>query len=162
MRRLVSRISNSSSFVSWLLKSMMLGHTNIDGGVDLTTPLGHETIRSSFDWCSRTRIGERPCVSVSSKRWACFSSVLCVSIVAMPTGYKIVISRALGCMAFIALNPQAQAPSGFGAINAIHVHPSRPWYNYYMYMHVRIWLYFEDACSHTNQSWVTIFKIVPI
>ena len=27
MRRLVSRISNSSSFVSWLLKSMMLGHT---------------------------------------------------------------------------------------------------------------------------------------
>ena len=29
MRRLVSRISNSSSFVSWLLNSMMLGHTSM-------------------------------------------------------------------------------------------------------------------------------------
>ena len=29
MRRLVSRISNSSSFVSWLLESMMLGHTSM-------------------------------------------------------------------------------------------------------------------------------------
>ena len=50
MRRLVSRISNSSSFVSWLLKSIMLGHTSrFDSRVNLTTPLGHETIRSSTD-----------------------------------------------------------------------------------------------------------------
>ena len=48
MRRLVSRISNSSSFVSWHLKSMMFGYVN-DGRVDLTTPLGHEIIRSLID-----------------------------------------------------------------------------------------------------------------
>ena len=37
-------------------------------------------------------------------------------------------------MAFIDLDPWAQAPSGLGAINAIH--PSRPWYNYYIYISV--------------------------
>ena len=45
----VSRINNSSSFIFWLLKLMMLGHTNIDGRVDLITPLDHDTIRSSTD-----------------------------------------------------------------------------------------------------------------
>ena len=34
------------------------------------------------------------------------------TMVAVPTGYKMVISRALGCMAFIDLNPQMHAPLG--------------------------------------------------
>ena len=45
-------------------------------------------------------------MSVSSKMslfFSLFPSVLCVSMVAMPTGYEIVISRTLRCMAFIAL-----------------------------------------------------------
>ena len=56
---LVFRIVNSSSFVSWLLSStlqvmltMVVHRQESDGCtscVDLTTPLGHETFRSSID-----------------------------------------------------------------------------------------------------------------
>ena len=44
--------------------------------------------------------------------------------VAMPTGYKLVISRALGMHGIYCPQPSGTRPSGFGAINAIH--PSRP------------------------------------
>ena len=51
----------------------------------------------------------------------------------MPTGYKLVISRALGMHGIYCPQPSGTRPSGFGAINAIH--PSRPWYNYYVCSH---------------------------
>ena len=52
-------------------------------------------------------------------------------MVAVPTGYKIVISRALGMHGIYWPQPSGCfTPSCFGAINAIH--PSRPWYNYYI------------------------------
>ena len=48
----------------------------------------------------------------------------------MPTGYKIVISCALGMYGIYCTQPSGRfAPLCFGAINAIH--PSCPWYNYY-------------------------------
>ena len=57
-----------------------------------------------------SRGGEWLCKTGSSKTslsFLYFSSVLCVSTVAMPTGYKIVYHMHSGCMAFIALSPLA-------------------------------------------------------
>ena len=45
MRRLVSRISNSE--LCFLASKVDDAWSHFDGCVDLTTPLGHETIRSS-------------------------------------------------------------------------------------------------------------------
>ena len=59
------------------------------------------------------------------------SSFLSVSMVAMPTGYKTVISPALGMHGIYCTQPlDCFVPSCFGAINAIH--PSCPWCNYYL------------------------------
>ena len=67
----VGLLVNSSSFVSWLLSSIlqvtltMVVHRQESDGcscVDLTTPLGHETFRSL-----RTRLSEQLCVSILSK-----------------------------------------------------------------------------------------------
>ena len=52
----------------------------------------------------------------------------------MPTGYKLVISRALGMHSIYCPQPSGTRPSGFGAINAIH--PSCPYYNYSLYAHI--------------------------
>ena len=90
-----------------------------------------------FDWRSRTGLRERLCVSVLSKialPFLSFFSILCVSMVAMPTGYKLVISRALRDAWHLLPSTLGRfAPSCFGAINAIH--PSRPWYNYYIHIY---------------------------
>ena len=62
-RSLVLRIVNSSSFISWLLSSMlqvtlmMVVHRQESNGcMDLTTPLGHETFRSSIDIDSESNL----------------------------------------------------------------------------------------------------------
>ena len=58
-------------------------------------------------------------------------------MVAVPTGYKIVITRALGMHGIYCTQPSGRfAPSCFGAINAIH--PSRPCYNYYIHLSLRL------------------------
>ena len=75
----------------------------------------------SADLYSRT-ISSKISLSVLS-----FSSVLhvCVSIVAVPTGYKIVISCALRMHGIYCTQPSGYfAPLCFSAINAIH--PSHP------------------------------------
>ena len=70
--------------------------------MDLTTPLGHETLRSSID--VRELDSETGLIhAISSKISLPFLSFLvfyCVSILAMPTGYKLhlVISCALGIL----------------------------------------------------------------
>ena len=134
MRRLVSRMSNSSSFVSWLLESMMLGHTSMVVSIwphpSVTRP--SEVRRDWHSSWTPLELGERLCVSVSSKRRACFSlfSSVLVSMVAMPTGYEIVISRTLGMHGIYCPQPSGTRLLCFSAINAIH--PSRPWYNYYL------------------------------
>ena len=100
----------------------------VAGCVDLTTPLGHEMPKSSIAWA---RLWERPCVSISSKMslsflsfWV-FYAYLCM--VAMPTGYKLVISCALRVHGTYCPQSSGARSSGFGAIKAIH--PSLPWYN---------------------------------
>ena len=138
---------------------MMVVHNQswmgIAGRVDLTTPLGHETPKSSI---AQAWLGERPCVSVSSKMslsflsfWV-FYAYLCM--VAMPTGYKLVISRVLGMHGIYCPQPLGTRPSGFGAINAIH--SMCLWYNYYAY-HV-----FEGARSWyiSHSSLVVVLSIL--
>ena len=53
-----------------------------------------------------------------------------VTMVAMASGYKIVITRATRDAWHLLHSALGHAPSGVRAINAIH--PSRPWYNYYV------------------------------
>ena len=111
------------------------GHAN-DGsssseldGVDLTTPLGHETLRSSIDvWELDSESGF---VYPFRVRCAClWVFYVYLYRVAMPMGYKLVISHALRMHGIYCPQPSGRfAPSGFGAINAI-VYPSHPWYNY--------------------------------
>ncbi len=67
------------------------------------------------------------------KRWSCvqgclFSSITKTCYVAMPTGYKLVITRALGMHGTYCTQPSGLTPSCFSAIYAIH--PSCPCYNY--------------------------------
>ncbi len=73
------------------------------------------------------------------KRWSCvqgclFSSIFCVTktcYVAMPSGYKLVITRALGMHGTYCTQPSGLTPLCFSAIYAIH--PSCPCYNYNLY-----------------------------
>ena len=93
--------------------------------VDLTTPLDHETFKSSMPFENSTqRAALLSALTKISLSFLSFFSVLCVTMVAMPTGYKLVISRALGMHGIYCPQPSGTGPSGFGAINAIH--PSCP------------------------------------
>ena len=53
--------------------------------------------------------------------------------VAMPSGYKLVITRALGLHGIYCTQPSGLAPSCFSAIYSIH--PSCPCYNYNLFCH---------------------------
>ena len=65
--------------------------------MDLTTPLGHKMFKSSIDVQNLT---QRVALCVRFEQdmlaFSFFFSVLCISMVAMPRGYKLVISRVLG------------------------------------------------------------------
>ncbi len=65
--------------------------------------------------------------------------IFCVTktcYVAMPSGYKLVITRALGMHGTYCTQPSGLTPSCFSAIYAIH--PSCPCYNYNVYTYIII------------------------
>jgi hypothetical protein len=140
MRSLTSRIGNSSSSCllwnlrRWLLLRQVLTSWTMTVSIwPHPSVMRRSAVRSTFESWLR----ERLCKSGSSKMsvsFLYFSIVLCVSMIAVPTGYKIVISRALGMHGIYCTQPSGRfAPSCFGAINPIH--PSCPWYtcNYYIF-----------------------------
>ena len=100
--------------------------------VILTTLLNHKGVRGSID--VQVWHWEQLCRTVSS---LFLLSLECISMVAVPMGYKIVISRALEMYWIYCTRPLGCfTSSGFGAINPIH--PLCPWYNYFIYIYM--WL----------------------
>ena len=67
--------------------------------------------------------------------------------VAMPSGYKLVITRALGLHGIYCTQPSGLAPSCFSAIYSIH--PSCPCYNYNLHC---TYYDFDVATVSTKQS----------
>ena len=94
-------------------------------------------------------------VSLSLLSFPEFYSLLNVSMVAVPTGYKIIISHALGMHGIYCSQPSGHfAPSCFSAINAIH--PSLLSYNHYL---MNRYMYLIFHCLSDDEGGVAAMTV---